>query len=100
MDALQQWIQNLKDSGKTDEEISLLLYSLHTLSASSLHATMLSSLTPEDQHVVEAITDDAQAEKKMKELFELRTGMTVDQFMEKTQQAFIDGSLKTPEPKA
>lgn len=100
MDPLQTWLKSLKDAGKTDDEINILVYSLRNLSAASLDAAILSSLTPEDQRIVEAITDDAQAEEKMKELFELRTGMTVDQFMEKAQQAFIDGTLKTPEPKA
>ena len=95
MDPLQTWLKSLKDAGKTDDEINILVYSLRNLSAASLDAAILASLTPEDQQIIEAISDENMAEEKMKELFALRTGMTVDQFMEKAQQAFMKGSGNT-----
>lgn len=87
------WLAKLKAEGKTDEEVGQLLAGVAKLSALDVYAALMTSLTEEDMKTVEAITDDEAAKKKMEELFKLRSGMTVDEMVEKVQEGFVEGYL-------
>lgn len=87
------WLKRLKDEGKTDEEIGQLLAGVAKLSALDVYAALMTSLTEEDMKEVEAIADDEAAKKKMEELFKLRSGMTVDEMVQKVQEGFAEGYL-------
>lgn len=87
------WLAKLKAEGKTDEEVGQLLAGVAKLSALDVYAALMTSLTEEDMKTVEAITDDEAAKKKMEELFKLRSGMTVDEMVEKVQEGFAKGYL-------
>lgn len=88
------WLAKLKAEGKTDQEIGQLLAGLSKLSALNVYSAIMSSLTEDDMKEVEAIADEGQAKQKMEELFKLRTGMTVDELVEKSQSEFAKGYLK------
>lgn len=88
------WLAKLKQEGKTDEEIGQLLAGVAKLSALDVYAALMTSLTEDDMKAVEAIPDDEQAKAKMEELFKLRTGLTVDELVAKTQEGFAKGYLK------
>ena len=98
MDAVQQWIQQLEQSGKTPQEIQVMLYALRNTSAAALNVAILSCFTDAEKTEIEAIVDESQAEQRMQELFQQHTSVTVDQFVQDLQQKFIDGTLKTPAP--
>lgn len=87
------FVKKLKDSGKTDAEIRTLLLGIAKLSSVELYAAIMTVLTEEDMQAVEAIADDAEAKKKMEELFAMRTGMTPAELARKTQEAFTRGYL-------
>lgn len=89
------WLKRLKDEGKTDEEIGQLLAGVAKLSALDVYAALMTSLTEEDMKEVEAIGDDEQAKQKMEELFKLRSGMTVDEMIQKAQEGFARGYIAT-----
>lgn len=88
------WLAKLKAEGKTDQEIGQLLAGLSKLSALNVYSAIMSSLTEDDMKEVEAIADEGQAKQKMEELFKLRTGMTVDELVKKSQEEFAKGYLK------
>ena len=88
------WLKKLKADGKTDQEIGQLLAGLSKLSALNVYSAIMSSLTEDDMKEVEAIADEGQARQKMEELFKIRTGMTVDELVEKSQSEFAKGYLK------
>ncbi|MBI2309543.1 hypothetical protein HYU89_01470 [Candidatus Collierbacteria bacterium] len=88
------WLAKLKTEGKTDEEVGQLLSGVAKLSALDVYAALMTSLTEEDMKEVEAIGDEEQAKKRMEELFAERTGMTIDQLVQRAQEAFADGYLK------
>ena len=88
------WLNKLKAEGKTDQEIGQLLAGLSKLSAMNVYSAIMSSLTEDDMKEVEAIADEGQARQKMEELFKIRTGMTVDELVEKSQSEFAKGYLK------
>lgn len=90
----REWLNKLKAEGKTDQEIGQLLAGLSKLSALNVYSAIMSSLTEDDMKEVEAIADEGQAKQKMEELFKLRTGMTVDELVEKSQSEFAKGYLK------
>ena len=54
----------------------------------------MTSLTEEDMKTVEQITDDEEAKKKMEELFAKRAGMSIDQLVQRSQEAFATGYLR------
>lgn len=76
-----------------------MLAGVAKLSAVSLYSAMMTSLTEEDMKEVEAIPDDEAAKKKMEELFQQRTGMTIDELAKRTQDAFATGYLKAEQNK-
>ena len=88
------WLSKLKAEGKTDEEIGQLLAGVAKLSALDIYAALMTSLTEEDMKEVEAISDDEQAKKRMEELFAKRAGMSIDQLVQQSQDAFATGYLK------
>ena len=69
------WLVKLKQEGKTDE-------------------ALMTSLTEEDMKEVEAISGDEAAKKRMEELFTKRAGMSIDQLVQQSQDAFATGYLK------
>ncbi|MEK7111165.1 MAG: hypothetical protein AAB856_01080 [Patescibacteria group bacterium] len=89
-----EWLNKLKAEGKTDQEIGQLLAGLSKLSALNVYSAIMSSLTEDDMKEVEAIADEGQARQKMEELFKIRTGMTVDELVGKSQSEFAKGYLK------
>jgi len=88
------WLKRLKDEGKTDEEIGQMLAGVAKLSALDVYAALMTSLTEEDMKEVEAIADDGAAKKRMEELFRERSGMTVDEMVQKVQEGFAEGYIK------
>lgn len=88
------WLSQLKAKGKSDEEVGQLLAGVAKLSALDVYAALMTSLTEEDMKEVEAISDDEAAKKRMEELFAQRTGMTIDQLIQRAQDAFATGYLK------
>ena len=88
-----KFLTHLKSQGKTDEEIGQLLAGVAKLSALDVYAALMTSLTEEDMKEVEAIPDDEQAKQKMEELFAQRTGMTIDQLIQRAQDAFAEGYI-------
>ena len=100
MDAVQQWIQQLEQSGKTPQEIQVMLYALRNTSAAALNVAILSCFTDAEKAEIEVIVDESQAEQRMQELFQQHIGVTVDQFVQDLQQKFMDGSLKSSVPQA
>lgn len=88
------WLKSLKQEGKTDEQIGQLLAGVAKLSALDVYAALMTSLTEEDMKEVEQIGDDEQAKKRMEELFKLRSGMTVEELVKKSQEEFAAGYLK------
>ena len=88
------WLSNLKAEGKTDEEIGQMLAGVAKLSALDVYAALMTSLTEEDMKTVEQITDDEEAKKKMEELFAKRAGMSIDQLVQRSQEAFATGYLR------
>lgn len=89
------WLKKLKESGKTDEEVGQLLAGVAKLSALDIYAALMTSLTEDDMKEVEAISDDEAAKKRMEELFAQRTGLSIDQLVQQSQEAFASGYLKT-----
>ena len=87
------WLAKLKAEGKTDEEVGQLLAGVAKLSALDVYAALMTSLTEEDMKEVEAIADDEAAKKRMEELFQQRTGMTVDEMVQKVQNGFAEGYI-------
>lgn len=87
------WLAKLKAEGKTDEEVGQLLAGVAKLSALDVYAALMTSLTEEDMKEVEAIAGDEAAKKRMEELFKLRSGMTVDEMVEKVQEGFARGYI-------
>lgn len=71
-----------------------MLAGVAKLSALDVYAALMTSLTEEDMKEVEQIGDDEQAKKRMEELFKLRSGMTVDEMVEKVQENFAKGYMK------
>ncbi|KKU12816.1 MAG: hypothetical protein UX17_C0036G0007 [Parcubacteria group bacterium GW2011_GWC2_45_7] len=88
------WLVKLKQEGKTDEEIGQLLAGVAKLSALDIYAALMTSLTEEDMKEVEAISGDEAAKKRMEELFTKRAGMSIDQLVQQSQDAFATGYLK------
>ncbi len=87
------FLAHLKSQGKTDEEIGQLLAGVAKLSALDVYAALMTSLTEDDMKEVEAIADEEQAKKRMEELFRERSGMTVDEMVQKAQEGFASGYL-------
>ena len=87
------WLAKLKAEGKTDEEVGQLLAGVAKLSALDVYAALMTSLTEEDMKEVEAMADDEQAKKRMEELFRERSGMTVDEMVQKAQEGFARGYI-------
>ena len=87
------WINKLKTEGKTDEEVGQLLAGVAKLSALDVYAALMTSLTEEDMKEVEAISDDEAAKKRMEELFVERAGMSIDQLVQQSQDAFAEGYI-------
>ena len=88
------WLAKLKAEGKSDEEIGQLLAGVAKLSALDVYAALMTSLTEDDMKEVEAIADDEAAKKRMEELFAKRTGLSLDQLIQQSQEAFAGGYLK------
>jgi len=74
--------------------IGQLLAGVAKLSALDVYAALMTSLTEEDMKEVEAIGDDEAAKKRMEELFRERSGMTVDEMVQKVQEGFAEGYIK------
>ena len=89
-----KFLTQLKSQGKTNEEVGQLLAGVAKLSALDVYAALMTSLTEEDMKEVEAISDDEEAKKKMEELFKQRTGSSIDQLVQQSQEAFATGYLK------
>ena len=87
------FLAKLKDSGKTDQEIRQLVSGVAKLSAVELYTALMTALTEDDMKLVEAISDDAEAKKKMEELFAQRTGMTLDELAKQARENFARGYL-------
>jgi len=88
-----KFLTHLKSQGKTDEEIGQLLAGVAKLSALDVYAALMTSLTEEDMKEVEAISDDEAAKKRMEELFVERAGMSIDQLVQQSQDAFAEGYI-------
>lgn len=96
---LPDWIQKLKEQGKTDEEIRQLTEGVAKFSAFDVYTMIMSKLTEEDMKTIEAIANEEEAKKKMEELFTLRTGMSVDDVVKEAQEGFVRGYLAGGEEK-
>lgn len=76
----QKFIDKLKNE-RSEEEFNDFITNLINISSSELYWMMLSQLTDEDLKTIENITDDDEANKKIDELFQLRTNMTPEEFI-------------------
>ncbi len=94
MDKFKQFIDTLRSKGKSDDEIAKLLAGAQKFSAIELFAIVMMVLTDEEMTQVEAITDDAQARQKMIDLFQAKTGITLEELMNGIRDGVIEQSLK------
>jgi hypothetical protein len=94
MDAFQTWLQTLEKNGVKPEDAAAIFNGVSKVSALQLYSLLLASLTNEDIAIIDAIPDDKDAEAKIKELFQKRTNLTVEEVAKKAQEGFFEKYLE------
>lgn len=96
-DLFKKWVDHRKKAGKSEKEIGEEFAGVIRLSALEAFTEALTALTKEDRKVIEDIEDDDEAEKKLAELYEQRTGKTFDSVIDRVQREFLEKSLEASE---
>lgn len=86
---IADWIQKLKAYGKTQSEVEGLLTGLAKLSVSDTYAALYGALTKEDLRRINAVKDEVEAERMILEIFQQRTGTTLEDVVAHTQDSFV-----------
>lgn len=96
MSKLQELINHLKGSGKTDEEIAVAVESLTKIALVKVTDSILKfASTSQEATELEKITDDTEGQKKLAELYEKITGQTFDQLANAKLEESAAEYLKT-----
>ena len=92
---LQKVVEILKAKGWTDEQIANMSSDLMKKASSLLYTSAIATFTEEDMVAIEACETDEDANKKILELFQLRTGKNPQEelngFLTKFAEEFIKG---------
>jgi len=91
-DLYVEFLKKLK-SEKSDTEIQTFIANLLNFGATELYTLMIMFLTEEDFAAVEAIKDDAEAEKETAARFKLRTSMSPEEFIIQLRDEVAKGYL-------
>jgi len=94
MDAFETWLKALEENGVTPEQAAALFDGTSKLTAIQLYGLIVASLKKEDMEQINAIADDDEAQLKIKELFQLRTGMSVEDAITQAQDGFFQKAVE------
>ncbi len=101
MSKVQELIDHLKNTGKTDEEITVAVESLTKIALVKATDSILKFVsTSQEAAELEKITDDAEGQKKLAELYEKVTGQTFDQLANAKLEESAAEYLKTLLPQS
>lgn len=89
-DKFTDWLRQLSASGRSGDEINRILTKIAKHSGLETYETIMLSLTEDDMSYIEKIEDEKEAERKIEELFKLRTGMTIDELVANIQTYLIE----------
>lgn len=90
-----QFLAKLKQE-KSDEQVGEILAALFQFQSEAVYEVLMQVLTEEDLKVLDAITDDTQAEQEVMKRFELRAGMNMQEFINKIRDSVSSEYLKKP----
>ncbi len=90
---VQQVIAILSEKGWTDEQISQLVTEISKASFNNFYTKALAALSEEDLDLIDKMTDEAEAQVKIKELYKLRTGSDADEEAAAFADAYAQGML-------
>ena len=82
----QQFIDQLKSKGFTLEQLAAIVAYETQISSAGLFQMMCAVLTEEDLKQIEEVTDEKQAMQLAEQLFEKRSGMTIQGALEQLQE--------------
>ena len=80
-----KFIEALKARGRSDQEIGQLLAGAMKLTALDLYVAMMTNLTDADFEELDKLPDEEAVAKRAAEIFQERTGMTLDELAEEIQ---------------
>ena len=89
----ENWLNNLGKIGKTKAEIRQILAGIANNAGLTTYEAIMASLTEEDMDNVEKITNEDKAKETIEELFEKRTGMTIDELVDKVQLLVFENTI-------
>jgi len=87
----QSWLKKLKKSGKSDEEISSILYGIAQYSQISIYEAILPTLPKKEVALVEACKSEHESFGMLQQFFKKSTGMTLDALVARIQILLIEG---------
>ncbi|HZZ98724.1 MAG TPA: hypothetical protein VFG51_02205 [Candidatus Saccharimonadia bacterium] len=92
-DPIHQWIDMLKQKGLSEEDLNTMLAASAVAESAGVFLLLTASLTEDDIKLLETISDQNEAMKKAEELFQQRTGMTVDELVQKVESGAVEKIL-------
>ena len=87
------WLRNLKISGKSEREIAKMVAKISEFSGLETNNAVLSALTNKDIKEVKSQKNKKDANNKVRELFKLRTGMSIKEFIDNVQLLYFENSV-------
>jgi len=88
---LQRVTDILKEKGSTDEQIIEFIENLMKQCYADLYTSAMEEFTDEDLAAIEAISDDEESKKKIKEIYIARFGKDPDVVIQDNLEAFVNG---------
>lgn len=82
----QQFVDQLKSKGFTLEQLAAIVAYETQISSAGLFQMMCAVLTEEDLKQIEEVSDEKQAMQLAEQLFEKRSGMTIQGALEQLQE--------------
>lgn len=82
----QQFVDQLKSRGFTLEQLAAIVAYETQISSAGLFQMMCAVLTEEDLKQIEEVSDEKQAMQLAEQLFEKRSGMTIQGALEQLQE--------------
>lgn len=103
-DPIHQLIDTLKQKGLSDEDLAKMLAARTVTESAAVFLLLSAALTDADLQQLEGMTDEKLAMQKADELFQLRTGMTVDELVQKIEsgegERALSSDTQTSQPAA
>lgn len=90
---MQQVMDIMKAKGATDEQIAQFFQDLTKTNFARFYSQAMALFTEEDMKAVEAIPTDEEAHKKIREIYQQKTGKDPEEEMKKFMDDFAQGFL-------